>query len=162
MKRPVLLLIPVLFLLSLSESTGQTISQYIISPAGNFSENAQVSISWTIGETVTETYANSDLMLSQGFHQNFGITKSSSLSNTISMDVRIYPNPTEENLFIFFGNTINEDSFIELYDLKGQKYYTEKIEKGQYILDMGSYATGTYIIRIVTPKGYQTFKIVKH
>ena len=60
----VLLLISAL-LITLTSISGQE----VISSAGEHQENANGSISWTIGEPISETISGADAQLTQGFQQ---------------------------------------------------------------------------------------------
>lgn len=51
----------------------QSLSPDVITASGDYYENANVSISWTLGETVTETFTGTNVILTQGFQQPFGI-----------------------------------------------------------------------------------------
>jgi hypothetical protein len=77
------------------------------------------------------------------------------------MHVDIYPNPARQKLNVYFNRFEFENYTLELYDMNGQKYITRKISEKNYILNMEQFAAGSYLIRIVTPEGYQTFKIIK-
>jgi hypothetical protein len=43
--------------------------QQVISSGGNYAVNADISLSWTLGETVIATFVNGDVVLTQGFQQ---------------------------------------------------------------------------------------------
>ena len=45
-------------------------AQEIISTSGDYFENTTGSISWTIGESMIETYTNGSEILTQGFQQS--------------------------------------------------------------------------------------------
>lgn len=66
MKKILILLFSVCLGLGLS---AQSIDQQVISSGGNYAVNADISLSWTLGETVIATFANGDLVLTQGFQQ---------------------------------------------------------------------------------------------
>lgn len=51
----------------------QSLSPEVISSSGDHFQNAGGSISWTLGETVTETFTGASIVLTQGFQQPFGI-----------------------------------------------------------------------------------------
>lgn len=46
-------------------------AQQVIASAGGYFEGQNVSLSWTVGEAITETFTGSDLILTQGFQQPF-------------------------------------------------------------------------------------------
>jgi hypothetical protein len=53
--------------------SGQTLTPEVISSSGGYFENTNASVSWTLGETVTETFIGTNVNLTQGFQQPFGI-----------------------------------------------------------------------------------------
>ncbi len=66
--------------------SGQSLSPEVISTSGDYFENTNASLSWTLGETVTETFANGNIFLTQGFQQPItGIVISG-----ISLDLLVY------------------------------------------------------------------------
>ncbi len=154
----------IFFLLTgLVKGNAQTLSPTVISSGGDFFENSNVSISWTLGETVTETFSNSSIILTQGFHQPLTEAVSNGLWNSASldMDIDVYPNPSKNKLHIYMSRLEFDSYTLELYDMNGQKYLTKNVSEKNYILNMESFAAGSYLIRIVTPEGFQTFKIIK-
>ena len=67
-------------------------SQELISADGNFSANTQGSLSWTIGEVITETQIASGNQLTQGFQQNYeDFLNVEQLLQ--SNEILLYPNP---------------------------------------------------------------------
>ena len=67
-------------------------AQELISADGNFSANTQGSLSWTIGEVITETQIASGNQLTQGFQQNYeDFLNVEQLLQ--SNEILLYPNP---------------------------------------------------------------------
>lgn len=64
---------------------GQTISPEVIASAGDYFENGNGSLSWTLGELATETYSNGNITLTQGFQQSYMINLSG-----IDLDLLVY------------------------------------------------------------------------
>ncbi|RLD52070.1 MAG: hypothetical protein DRJ05_17775, partial [Bacteroidetes bacterium] len=54
--------------------TAQSISPEVIASSGDYYENANASLSWTLGEIATETYSAGGTILTQGFQQPIGVT----------------------------------------------------------------------------------------
>ena len=97
MKRTLFLLVTIIFAISIE---AQQIKQDVISSAGgyNVSGDGTLSISWTLGETITPTFVSSDgsLILTHGFQQKIVVTTiDENLDNHVN--VTIYPNPASEN-----------------------------------------------------------------
>ncbi len=54
--------------------TAQSVSPEVVASAGDYYENGNVSLSWTLGEISTETYSNGGVILTQGFQQPVSVT----------------------------------------------------------------------------------------
>jgi hypothetical protein len=66
-----LFLIP--FIACFFQLPGQTLTPEVISSSGGYFDNTNASLSWTLGEPVIETLTETNAILTQGFHQPFGI-----------------------------------------------------------------------------------------
>jgi hypothetical protein len=47
----------------------QSIERDVVASSGDYFEGADISLSWTLGETATKTYSSDDNILTQGFQQ---------------------------------------------------------------------------------------------
>jgi hypothetical protein len=82
-------------------SISQTIySQEVTGSAGEYFEGNDMSISWTLGEVLTETFEGNSLILTQGMQQPpITVTGIEWFApNQISFEV--YPNPTTHFLYV--------------------------------------------------------------
>jgi hypothetical protein len=79
----------------------QSIGPSVIASSGQSFSNAQISMNWTIGEPVIDTYFNS-LILTQGFQQVFDFTIGIDGLTMDSLELSVYPNPVADFLFIKF------------------------------------------------------------
>ena len=71
----------------------QTLSPEVYATSGDYFTNTNGTLSWTLGESFTETYSSINNKLTQGFQQsNYFI---SSVEENINNDfsVFVYPNP---------------------------------------------------------------------
>ncbi len=94
------------------------------------------------------------------------------LSNCIKVDIRlsvatiagnsninIYPNPVTNELYI---EGIDNGTIIELYDVVGKKIHHATTSNNKYSINMSSYATGNYLLKMKFNDGRETqSKIVK-
>ena len=65
--------------------TAQSVSPEVIASSGDYYENSNGSLSWTLGEIATETYTAGNIILTQGFQQTYGI-----VIHGIDLDVLVY------------------------------------------------------------------------
>ncbi len=75
--------------------------------------------------------------------------------------ITIYPNPNNGILNIQTGTTL-ENGSIEIYNVLGEKVYSEKIKEQNTQLDISNLSNGIYQARVLSNNGviYQS-KIVK-
>lgn len=139
--------------------------QEVISSAGEHYSNGSVQISWTIGEIVTETATDGNIIATQGFHQtNLTVTKiEEEYLNNVDASVNIFPNPTSELATINLTDVDIADFFFELNDNKGKTILKKKFESESEVIDFSQYAASIYYIRIYNKAGTytNTFKLIK-
>lgn len=150
-------------LLFFQNTNAQSFTPDVISTAGTFATSPSGSMSWTIGEVMTETYSSANNFFTQGFHQpdtSFVI----SVSNQSSQNVSIYPNPVITNLIIDFSGTSNDHS-IYIYDMLGNVLRKEFISENQKQVNISfrEFANGVYLLNILnTGTNYKvSYKINK-
>jgi len=131
---------------------------------------------YSIGEmTLISTEQSGNLIVTQGYLQPQGNSSTQSDFATSSMDdltshIRVYPNPTENLLFIETLETLADEVSFQLVDATGKVVLgrNDKQVEGlnKYTLDLTSIAAGTYFLLIqpVTQTASSTklsFKIQK-
>ncbi len=79
--------------------------------------------------------------------------------NEHDQNIRVFPNPTTENIRIISANDIQK---IELFNLNGQLVLQEKPASGNAIVKLNVLKPGIYIIKILTSGKLFTQKIVKN
>ena len=89
-----------------------------------------------------------------------GSLSNNSFSDNIynKFQVKFFPNPSEEQLNLIFPEY--SDYLIEVFDLKGNKILSFKIDNSkQHLLDISSLGKGIYLINI---KSLSSFKAITH
>ncbi len=75
-------------------------------------------------------------------------------------EVRIFPNPTDGEIQIVVGRTI-ESATVQLFDLSGKLLKEAPLRGMQHSLDLTNYVAGQYIL-IIQGRGYwQEWRIIK-
>ncbi len=69
-------------------------AQEVVASGGDYFENSSVSISWTLGEPVTETITDGTNILTQGFQQSKLTATEVFDISTDKFDINLFPNPT--------------------------------------------------------------------
>lgn len=159
MKHFLLLLIILIFKII---TTQPGIAQSVITPAGHYHESGQMSMSWTLGETMIETFVSADIVLTQGFQQP--VLEVSTLTKEPGLDFQItaFPNPTRSHINISTNLLQAESLIYSVYDLQGRFIAGNPLDGFQTRIAFNDYEAGIYFIRILQDdKPVTTFKIIK-
>lgn len=138
----------VFFLASVLLSNAFSHSQEVISSDGNFIAGSGGSLSWTLGEMISETFENQTLYLTQGFQQpDLGSLGSSSL--LLNNDISIYPNPF--TTFINLSSkSINSTFILKMYDsqlrLVLEMEFFFHSENNPVVIPLSNFPNGLYIL----------------
>ncbi|MBC7776126.1 MAG: T9SS type A sorting domain-containing protein [Phycisphaerae bacterium] len=142
----------------------QSLSPEVTATAGDHFSSTDAQLSWTIGETVTETFAANSSQLTQGFHQT-NLTVVAVGDPAADFQVRVYPNPTADRVNI--ESQASSPAFsVEFSDAQGRTLLLQSAAQQGLLhsLDLSGYAPGVYYLRLRAEgqKTTQTFKIIKH
>lgn len=144
-------------------SYGQNLKPDVITSSGGIYANSNNSISWTIGECISETFANVNNTLTQGYQQgNYDIE--TAIDNTENLiKINLFPNPTLNfvNLEIHLQQKLNY--FYRLFDSDGQCLKNGKITSEKSGISLLGFSNSTYILNVFTSdqKLLKSFKILK-
>lgn len=144
--------------------SAQSLEPTVIASDGEFYTSSQGSISWTLGEVITETVTSSANILTQGFQQPKKLNVSVLNIMPTGAWVFVYPNPTRGNLYVDLSKLQLGDYQIELVDALGQR-----VHKGiagataqPYLLSVADLATGIYLLNVTSDNFHQSFKIINN
>lgn len=159
MKRYILVLITGLFGLS---AVAQTVKQDVIASAGGFNTNGNLSISWTLGETIIPTFQNGNLILTHGFQQQILITAIEENLET-PVKVTIYPNPASQMINISFDEALDSEVSFQLINSQGKIVKTNVIEATtiEKQVDLQDIPKGVYYLKLTKGKLSNVYKVVK-
>jgi len=101
----------------------QTMSQQLVSSAGDTYKNATYQLDWSMGEIQIETYSNGIVLLTQGFHQG-SITVTAIMQTTEQQfQISVFPNPASTTLYYEVMPENEPNMVIALYNSLGQKVW---------------------------------------
>lgn len=89
---------------------------------------------------------------------NQNITTSSANIKKESFDVKVFPNPANNQLFVQSAENIN--SVVSIYNLLGENM-GEWNCIGKSTIDISNLAAGTYTVKVYQNNNYKNFKVVK-
>lgn len=81
-------------------------------------------------------------------------------SHTFDNDLSVYPNPIK-NVLIIEQRRADGSSFV-LVDMLGRTIKEGKLNEDRMTLSTGDLSAGTYVLRVFTLTGVQSFKLIKH
>ena len=149
-----------LFLLVTTIGYSQTISKQVIGSAGKTQSNSNLKVSWTAGEPVVGLMSAGGNQLGNGYYPALDLQALSVEDNVMDVQLRIYPNPTSQSLYVSYPNM---NSFgITIVDLNGKQLYSGIINKEQP-LDVSNYTQGMYLVTVENKETNKknTYKIIK-
>lgn len=145
----------------LASADAQQLSPQVIASAGDYFEQNNGSLSWTLGEIEIETINDANNTLTQGFQQsNFNVVSVRNLNNIIEFIA--FPNPTND--FVTIRALQTGEVLMELFDLQGRIILTRHfVGQNDFQINMNDLATGLYMIKLTTLSNAlnKTFKIQK-
>ncbi|PLX31733.1 MAG: hypothetical protein C0600_04825 [Ignavibacteria bacterium] len=157
--------VPVLLILLLPSLTrAQEAPRAVITPGGEYSENARGSLAWTLGELSAGYYLTPRLQYREGFQSTpLRVTTIEPLPTAWNVDV--YPNPAQTRLSVALGEQ-HPALTLKLYDLTGREMQSVALETDarQSQLQLDRLPQGSYILQLVDSDGrvagsYQIKKI---
>ncbi|NOQ23944.1 MAG: T9SS type A sorting domain-containing protein [Bacteroidales bacterium] len=139
-----------------------TNAQELIASSGNYSETANGSLSWSIGEPIIENAFNSDIILTQGFNQSKLTVTTINETVGLEMNISVYPNPTSDYLSIEAITDQQKEFQINLYDLSGKLILQKDFFTGKETINMKEFQPAIYILKICTNNtDIKTYKVIK-
>lgn len=140
---------------------GQSLSPSVISASGTISSNANYTLLWNLGETITTTIANANNTLTQGFEQPF-------LPYNVGIEtvwekgkIKIYPNPATEMLFVKLTDLPSEEIQVSLTTTEGKLLRQILLNSSFSEINISDLAQGFYFLTVQTAKTSYIFKFIK-
>lgn len=136
-------------------------AQQVHTTGGGYHANPTTAISYTIGEPVIATATTASTMLTQGFQQPWAdITTVVDEPQAEGPSINVYPNPVRHTLHIALDTDVIDHRYA-LHDAAGKLVTEGRIGSTITDLDMETYASGSYVLRVLGPKdnSVRSFKI---
>ena len=82
-------------------------------------------------------------------------------SISINSGFFIYPNPATGKIIVASDNTLNEESFVSIFDIKGQQVIQHNFQNHKRIeIDVSNLPKGVYLMKILTKEGMEVKKLL--
>jgi hypothetical protein len=139
-----------------------TLKPDVVTTTGGYYANSAGSLSWTMGEPISETVSDTTNTLTQGFQQGsyFKVSVVDEVTQP-TINISVYPNPVTSLLNI---KSDSSDPFrAEVIDLQGNIVREQAFENGQGQVDLSNLSDEIYILGIYDKDGnkIKVFKIQK-
>lgn len=138
-------------------------SQQVMVSGGTHAIGSDVQLSWTVGETIIETFTGSTTILTQGFNQ--GSLKITAIEpfDLLGITVAVFPNPVNEKLSIKINNFTENKYNYAMIDINSRLILNGIVLSNPQIIDLNVVSPGLYFLKIGISGAnyYQTFKIIK-
>lgn len=140
----------------------QAISPDVIASSGSCFVSPDVSLSWTLGEPISETDASSTNYLTQGFQQPTSVIITSVNNINQQGNVSAYPNPFTSSFYVM-NNDEGKSLEVELTDMDGKTIFKKSMTVQEQEFDLSPYANGIYLLKVYNADNQliQTLKVDK-
>ncbi len=102
----------------------------VIAFGGDYFQDNQLELKWTLGEVVTERLEILSILLCQGFQQPNSKTTVPVIETVLGkLEIKVYPNPARDILSIEIKGNYLSMLTAKLYDLNGKEYKTEVLKE---------------------------------
>jgi len=79
------------------------------------------------------------------------------------VEMKIYPNPTTENITLQISNMETlQKGILQLYTLNGQLLQTRLLSEAEVIVSLAGLAKGTYILKVQINEITEDWKVIKN
>ena len=112
----------------------QSLERQVIGTAGDYVENGDISLSYTIGEPIIETAITGTIILTQGFQQPDAQRTSSGIDQDVAgveVGYSVFPNPTTDILHVNLTSNEAVEMIVELYDMGGKQ---NKLQTSKFLV----------------------------
>lgn len=123
-------------------------AQEIISTYGDFYVNDSYSLSGTIGEPVSETFAVTEYILNQGFQQSRPIFMTSDEAPSVEPFINVYPNPASDHLYIRLSDLKSGRLNYEFIDISGRSKLEGQLEDIDNDISIAHLSSSIYLLKI--------------
>lgn len=141
-----------------------TNAQQLISTTGGFFQSSQQSLSFSIGEVLTNCYTVGPATLSQGMHQPTIQFATSIKGNGLELsDIKVFPNPALEQCYLDFGAKLPKGLNFQLIGSTGVLVKRGNLLQSSTMLSLSGLSPDIYLLLISDQhnRTIQEFKIVK-
>ena len=132
--------------------------------AGGGASGSGGNAAYSVGQIVYTTNTGAGGSVAQGVQQPYEISIVLGLEDhQISLNMKVYPNPTSDFLILNVGNFELSTLNFELFDVSGKLLESKKITSSTETISMENLPSSTYFLKVTSKnEEVKTFKIIKN
>ena len=138
----------------------------VIPSAGALETNSNISMNWTVGETVTATLSSRDYFITSGYNQSYWEIVGEWNPDHVEFDVSLFPNPMSSSVSLRFENSDYNDAGYQIvvYDMLYKPVFVEELSAQESTFNLSMLRNGTYLFHVMNPEGefLKTFRVIKN
>lgn len=121
------------------------------------------SISYDFTDRIPESGVNYYRLKMVDLDETFEYSDIKQVKMETKLRANVYPTTAHSWATVVFNERLSNDAFINVYDLAGRQVFEGIIvsDSDSFQLDMGSFSSGTFIIKIQSPEINYSTKIIK-
>lgn len=136
--------------------------QSVTASSGAYLQGQNVSVSYTLGETIITTLEKPDLKITQGFHQTNLLVTTIDQLKKLAVKIEAYPNPVSDNLNLVISEMLPAETSYELYNSFGSLIIRKKLDALNTKISFQNLIPAMYILKVSQDATtLKTFKIIK-
>lgn len=140
-----------------------TSAQQVVASGGSYYESSDVSISWTIGETIIKTFSAGSNFLTQGFHQPVITVVSVEEIEPVEYNITAFPNPALSHVVLSIIADCFENLSYQLYCFNGSLIKHNTIHDKFTTVSLDNLKPAVYFISIIDKNNkLSTIKLIKN
>ena len=146
-------------ILSLNAFT-QSIDPAVIASGGNYVQNGNTALSYTIGQTVTATLTNGGT-ITQGFQQDSYTIVEIPEESSQAFSVTIYPVPATDAITVEFNKDFQGNAKIAIIDELGRTLSEKNVNTSVNKISLNGLSESYYFLKVSYQGNFKTYKIQK-
>lgn len=138
-------------------------AQQAFTAAGGAASGSGGTAAYSVGQIVYTTNTGAGGSVAQGVQQPYEISILGVEDLQISLNMKVYPNPTSDFLILNVGNFDLSTLHFELYEINGKLLESKKITSITETISLENLPSSTYFLKVTSKnEEVKIFKIIKN
>ena len=115
---------------------------------------------FSVSTNIATTFGSSTTSKQAILYEPFSLT--TAIDESLPASIMVSPNPATDLVYVSLNNMTEASYEVRVYDATGILQYGNTFEKGNSTIDVSSFASGLYLMNIITPHGKLTKSFIKN